>query len=856
MTEPKVGLLKRPWPGPMKNQSAMSHPTTPFQLRAAESGDREGRHTAMLEAAMDCIVTMDRHGCVVDFNAAAESTFGYGREEARGRRLADLIIPERLRDAHEGGVGRHLASGATSIMGRRLELPAMRKDGTEIPVELTVTRSDVDGEVLFTGFVRDLTDIQATRSALREAESRFRRLVEQVPTVTYICDFDEAVSIRYISPQIERLTGYPAECWTRDPLFWVSVLHPDDHDWVVEEMARRTREHVAVDFEYRFVAADGSVVHVLDQETIVRGEDGEPAYSQGVLVDVTVLRSTEAALSVSEAQVRTIVGSAPMVLFALDADGSFTLSEGQALARLGLEPGEVVGRSVFDVYAGFPDIHAAVRRALGGEQVSEILDLGHLVFDVVYSPMKNPPPGGPAVIGVATDVTDRHRSEQQLAHDASHDRLTGLANRAQLEAGLERAVEAARASGATVALLNLDLDDFKTVNDSLGHAAGDELLCAIARRLERRVGDVHLIARHGGDEFMLLLDEVPGDGRAAAEAVAAELLDELRRPFRVGGAELQIGASVGIGRFPVDACDAADLLKHADAAMYQAKRAGRGGHSLYRPADDRAHRRLELTSRLRAALAGDELELHYQPVYELDSGRISAVEALIRWNDPERGMVSPGEFIPLAEETGLIEPIGDWVIGAVCRQARAWQDLGLGVGVAFNVAPLELARPGFARRLGERMAEHGVRPGTLTMEIIESALADPAAVGHVLEQVGRLGVNVAIDDFGAGFSSLTRLRHLTVHTLKLDRAFLAGVPEDLRGGAFVTAILGLARELGLQVVAEGIETAGQLEFLRAERAGHGQGFHLARPMPAAKATELLLADQGAEAGSGRGGAPS
>ena len=828
----------------------MSQPTTPFQLRAADPGDREGRLTAMLEAAMDCIITMDRHGSVVDFNAAAERTFGYAREETRGRRLADLIIPERLRGDHDRGLARHLASGTTTQLGRRLELPAMRKDGTEIPVELTVTRSDVDGEPLFIGFLRDLSDLHATRSALQDAESRFRRLVEQLPTVTYICDYDEAVSIRYISPQIERLTGYPAERWTRDPQFWASILHPEDREWVVAELARRTREHVPVDFEYRFIAADGTVVQILDRETIVRGEDGEPAYSQGVLVDVTELRRAEAALSVSEAQVRTIVSSAPMVLFALDADGGFTLSEGQALARLGLEAGEVVGRSVFDVYADFPEILAAVRRALAGEHVSEVLDLGHVVFDVVYSPVPEPPRGGPAVIGVATDVTDRHRSEQQLVHDASHDRLTGLANRAQLEARLDGAIEAARASGGTVALLNLDLDDFKTVNDSLGHAAGDELLCAIARRLERRVGDVHLIARHGGDEFMLLLDEVPGDGRAAAEAVAAELLDELRPPFRVGGAELQIGASVGIGRFPMDACDAADLLKHADAAMYQAKRAGRGGHALYRPADDRAHRRLELTSRLRAALAGDELELHFQPVYELDSGRISAVEALIRWNDPERGMVSPGEFVPLAEETGLIEPIGDWVMGAVCRQARAWQDLGLDVGVAFNVAPLELTRPGFARRLGERMAEHGVRPGTLTMEIIESALSDPAAVGHVLEQVGRLGVNVAIDDFGAGFSSLTRLRHLTVHTLKLDRAFLAGVPEDVRGAAFVTAILGLARQLGLQVVAEGVETAEQLEFLRAERAGHGQGFHLARPMPAARATELL------QAGSGRGGAPS
>ena len=364
------------------------------------------------------------------------------------------------------------------------------------------------------------------------------------------------------------------------------------------------------------------------------------------------------------------------------------------------------------------------------------------------------------------------------------------------------------------------------------------------------MGAVHLLARHGGDEFMLLLEDLPGDGRAVAEAVAAELLEELRLPFRLAGAALQVGASVGISLFPADALDASDLLKHADAAMYQAKRAGRGRHALYRAADDTATRRLELTSRLRTALSGDELELHYQPVFALADGRITGAEALVRWNDPERGMVSPAEFIPLAEDTGLIEAIGGWVLDATCRQARAWRDLGLEIEVGFNASPLELVSPGYAHRVAERMRAHGLGPGMLVMEIIESALSEPAAVAPVLERVSALGVRVAIDDFGAGFSSLTRLRHLTVHILKLDRSFLAGVPEDERGGALIAAMLRLGRELGLEVVAEGIETAGQLEHLRAAQADCGQGFHLARPMPAAELTEML------QIGSGRGGAPS
>jgi diguanylate cyclase (GGDEF)-like protein/PAS domain S-box-containing protein len=530
-----------------------------------------------------------------------------------------------------------------------------------------------------------------------------------------------------------------------------------------------------------------------------------------------------------------------MVLFALDADGVFTLSEGKALELLGLEPGEVVGSSLFDVYRDQPEIVAAARRALAGEQVSVLVEVGELVFDVSYSPVPDGSGEGPAVIGVATDVTSRHRSEQQLAHFAFHDRLTGLANRALLEERLEQAVRRARKGRMTVALLNLDLDDFKTVNDSLGHAAGDELLCAIARRLEHRVAEAHLLTRHGGDEFMLLLEDLPGDGRAMAEAVAAELLEELRLPFHVGGAALQVGASVGISLYPADALDAADLLKHADAAMYQAKRAGRGRHALYRAADDTATRRLELTSRLRTALAEDQLELHFQPVHALADGAIIGAEALVRWNDPERGMVSPAEFIPLAEDTGLIEAVGEWVLDTACRQARAWLDLGLALELGVNVSPLELSSPGFAHRVESRMRAHGLGPDVLVLEITESALSEPVAVAPVLERIEGLGVKVAIDDFGAGFSSLTRLRHLTVHVLKLDRSFLAGVPEDTRGGAFIGAVLGLARELDLYVVAEGIETPAQLEFLRGAGATHGQGFHLARPMPAADFTKLVRA---------------
>ena len=350
-------------------------PYLSFAARETPAAVAEARRVAMLESALDAIVTMDATGCIVDFNAAAERTFGYEREEVSGRRLSEVIVPPQLRARHDEGFARHLESGESTVLGRRLELTAMRRDGTELPVELTVTRSDVAGAPLFIGFLRDLTEARATEAALRRAQ---------------------------------------------------------------------------------------------------------------------------AALELSERSLRTIVASAPMVLFAVDAEGIFTLSEGRGLAALGLEPGEVVGLSVFDVYKDVPEVIEAAHRALRGEESSSIATVGGLVFEVTYSPVPGPARAGdPVMIGVATDITERHRSEARLVHDASHDRLTGLANRARLEERLAATVAEAEAYGGTLALLSLDLDDFKTVNDSLGHGSGDELAVR-ARPAARRTGRRPLHARPPG----------------------------------------------------------------------------------------------------------------------------------------------------------------------------------------------------------------------------------------------------------------------------------------------------------------------------------------------------------------------
>ena len=445
---------------------------------------------------------------------------------------------------------------------------------------------------------------------------------------------------------------------------------------------------------------------------------------------------------------------------------------------------------------------------------------------------------GDVMLVAGEDVTDQREAQERVQHMAYHDALTGLANRAKLEEHASLALARARRHGGAGAILYIDLDHFKLVNDTLGHASGDELLRQVTARLAGRTRATDLLARHGGDEFMLLLSDLDGDARTTATQVAHDLLATLETPFVLEGHEFEIAASIGVATFPDDASDMSDVLKRADAALYEAKRAGRGTVRFAAGERAPATGQLTLTARMRRALARGEFELHYQPVWDVASGAAVAVEALLRWHDPERGLVPPGDFIPAAEDSGLIEPIGDWVVDAVIAQAAAWGELGLRPDIAFNLSPRQLRSDGFAERLLARF--EGADAGQFIAEITESAaMADPEHTVPLLERLSDAGLRLAIDDFGADFSSLARLRDLPVHELKIDRSFLRGVPSDERASSIVTAIVQLAQALELTAVAEGVEDADQLAFLAAHGCALAQGFHLARPLPVAEVTPLL-----------------
>ena len=429
--------------------------------------------------------------------------------------------------------------------------------------------------------------------------------------------------------------------------------------------------------------------------------------------------------------------------------------------------------------------------------------------------------------GVIFDISDSKRAEEELTHRANHDPLTGLPNRDQFRSRLDDAITDAGGSERAVAVLYVDLDDFKLVNDSFGHEAGDELLAAIAERLRgaTRAGDI--VGRDGGDEFLLLMAGLPrqlADATRAAEQAAKRIRRALQQPLSVSSVELDIHASVGISLFPFDAADAPTLLQHADAAMYQAKAAGRDGSSVYEPGPRDAQGQLELAARLRRAIPADELTLHYQPIVELGSGAMRGVEALVRWNDPVHGMIPPDEFIPLAERTGLIRPISEWVITEASRQAGVWSADGYDHAMSINIPPDTCQQIG-AAAIDRLIRASGGEPARITLEMTESAMMTPLrGQTDEMEALRALGIRLAIDDFGTGHSSLARLGELPVNFLKIDRSFVQGLPEVGRARTLVTAIMYLAKGFGLEVVAEGVETDAQRQFLLDAGCRYAQGY--------------------------------
>jgi len=515
----------------------------------------------------------------------------------------------------------------------------------------------------------------------------------------------------------------------------------------------------------------------------------------------------------------------------LEANPAFHRITGYSAHRLGVRS---VFRALLPEDPHFPDRALAAIGQRGrwqGELRALRSDGERFHAWATFTELPAPRAGEPShMVGLISDISAIRRSEAQLEHLAHHDPLTQLPNRVLLNDRLAHALDLARRHDGNVAILFLDLDGFKDVNDSLGHSEGDRLLHRVASRLQDTVRIDDTLARIGGDEFVVLMERMEGEDDIAP--LVERLLDTFTDSFHVNDRDLYISASVGISLFPRDGDNPETLIQSADAAMYAAKASGKNTYRFFTPAlSERAFQRVALVSALRHALAEQEFRLVYQPVIDLATGRTTGFEALLRWQRPGHGLVRPATFIPVAEDSGLIVPLGRWVIGEAARQARYWLDLGLDFGrIAVNVAVAQVTRPGFAEDFLGQLALAGVSPERLSIEITESLFLDPQApVAEALARLRDAGVEIAIDDFGTGYSSLAYLKRLPIDTLKLDKSFTGDLPHDADDVSITRAILGLAETLSLSVVAEGIETREQRTFLQSLGCARGQGYLFGRP---------------------------
>jgi diguanylate cyclase (GGDEF)-like protein/PAS domain S-box-containing protein len=562
--------------------------------------------------------------------------------------------------------------------------------------------------------------------------------------------------------------------------------------------------------------------------------------------------SDELHLRQGEARFRALVQNSSDAILLVDGSGLVTYQGPSAERVLGYQPEALLGRGLEDLSdpGDLLRLQSQLTEVLARPGLSRRIELrlrrqdGELVdVEAVLNNLQADPSVGATLVTVR-DISERKRFELTLTHQAFHDELTGLANRALFTDRVAHALRRRARDSRVMAVLLLDLDDFKTINDSLGHPAGDALLRAVSERLEHLVRPGDTTARLGGDEFAMLLVDLPTEETVV---VAVErILATLSQPLVIDGREVFAHASIGVAFAGEQTSDPEELVRNADAAMYVVKTDGKGRYAIFEPhMHAAAVHRLDLRAGLQRALDNGEFVLHYQPIVSMVTGRIAGLEALVRWEHPQRGLVAPDAFIPLAEETGLVVPLGLWVLERACRQAAEWGRLDPAVTVSVNVSQRQLRRPDFERDVSRVLQESGIDPGRVNLEITESAvMSDVESTIQRLQELKALGVRIAVDDFGTGYSSFSWLRQLPVDVLKIDKEFVGELGHREQSGFLVATIIDLAHNLGLRTVAEGIERSAQLDRLRDMHCDLGQGYHVGRPMVAAKVVDLLAVENG------------
>lgn len=836
------------------------------------------RATSLLRALPDAVLICATDGTVLEVNDQAESLFGYPADELVGRPV-ETLVPEQLAPAHRWHRERFTGTTHSQPMITGPDIRARRKDGSEVDVEVNLAAADLESGPVVVASVRDVTEQRAQGAQLR-ASLQLTNGILAAATEQAIFTTDLDGRIETFSRGAVQLLGYtPAEVLGQTPLMFSphdtdpSALaewgvNPDDS--LSDRIGSLVRSQVATTRPWVYVSKTGERRDVLLSVTVRRSGDTPDGLIM-VATDQSERRAQEAALAASEERFRLSFERAPIgvALVSVDARtlGRF-LQVNPALEQcLGYSADELLEATVADLTApeDLPMLVSVFDRLAVGEDVRELVEHrflhadGHRVWVQASLAMVDPgtEASGPYVIAMITDITARRRAEEELSHNALHDTLTGLPNRALITEHLTRSLARGARAGTGVGVLYIDLDNFKDVNDSLGHAAGDELLVGVAHRLAGCLGDTDMAARLGGDEFVVVCEDLHAvdDLTATADRIAQALAIQLP----VAGQTITVSASIGIAYAPGADALPGDLLREADIAMYRAKGNGRARYEFSDPElQVRALRQIELEADLRATLSAQDehtaarsstltgppagspvrqplegrLFMVYQPCFSARTGRLVACEALLRWDHPTRGVLTPGQFLDVAEDRALMTPLGSWVLQDAAQQAAAWQrQFGDGApDLWVNVSAGQMGRTRFSTRVADVLEDTGLAASKLWLELTErQALSSAHSVLDDLNALPDMGVRLAIDDFGTGYAGIDLLRRLPVSALKVDASYVAAIGADPTGTALVSTVVGMGHALELQVVAEGVETPEQRDAVIQLGADVLQGYLLGRP---------------------------
>jgi len=804
----------------------------------------EQKYRTILEEMDEAYFEVDLAGNYTYVNDAISRLLGYPKEELLGTTFRKQVNEEDTALLYDA-FGKIFT---TDKPVRDIAYKAIRKGGEIKYAEITgFPIQNHKGEVIgFRGIGRDVTERKRMEEALRQSEQRYRTILEEMDEAYF--EVDLSGNYTYVNDAISRLLGYPKE----------ELLGTTFRKQVNEEDTARiydafgkifTNGKPVRDIAYKAIRKGGEIKYAEITGFSIQNQKGEVVGFRGIGRDVTERKRMEETLRQSEQRYRTILEEMDEAYFEVDLAGNYTYVNDAISRLLGYPKEELIG-TTFRKQVNEEDT------ALLYDAFGKIFTNGKPVRDIAYKairkdgeiryseiagfPIQNQKGEVVGFRGIGRDVTERKRSEEQIRHMATHDALTELPNRMMFGQLLNHALQAAKRNKRQLAVLFIDLDRFKIINDTLGHEAGDLLLKTIATRFKQTLRAMDVVARLGGDEFVILVEEVDNPGQLVT--VAQKILCAAMKPVSLIGEECRVTASVGISVYPKDGEDEQALMKTADKAMYFAKEEGKNNYQFYSE-DMKSHsiEQLSLETHLRLALERNELSLNYQAKLDFKTGAITGVEALLRWHSPTLGDVTPTQVIPVAEETGLIIPIGRWVMKTACAQNVAWQQQGLPpVCISVNLSLRQLRDENLIEDIKTTLRDSGMAPHLLELEITESmVMHNPARMVVILTQIKDMGVRLAIDDFGTGYSSLAHIRRFPIDTIKVDRSFIRNVPEDYEDKAIIEAIISMGQTLSLTVVAEGVETQEQMDFLRQHSCDEMQGYYFSKPVAADEFANLL-----------------